>query len=305
MGIYVPWLVDAAKLTGYPVVEVGGWRNRGHGGMRVIEGVVGHHTANPQSGEYPSLRIVRDGRGDLAGPLAQFGLGRSGTIYVIAAGLSWHAGASRWAGFTDLGDEFLGIEAESSGVEDDWTDAQRDCYPRLVASLLFYMRRDASRFGFHKEVCRPLGRKIDAAFWNGKEMRDRVAWLLQDPTHRIPRFSNLPTPTIPQTRKLPELMNDYFLSGEGHLHINVSVGKSSSVVKRAWVVASPKNGVANFSVYAQGDKAGIEDWKWEGLQVRDGLSDRRYKELPDGTTQLQIHYKMTGEATVTLELMPH
>jgi hypothetical protein len=116
--MYVPWLADAARTTGYPVVEIAGWRSRGHGGMRLVEGVVGHHTATSDraSGDYPSLGIVTNGRSDLPGPLANYGLGRSGTIYVIAAGAAYHAGASRWAGFVDLNDEFLGIEAESAGT---------------------------------------------------------------------------------------------------------------------------------------------------------------------------------------------
>lgn len=181
MGIWVPWLADAARMTGYPVVEVGGWRGRGHGGMRVVEIVVPHHTADGPTGDYPSLRIVRDGRAGLSGPLSQFGLGRTGTIFVIAAGQSWHAGASAWAGFWDLNDEAIGIEAESVGTRDDWTAAQRDCYPRLCAALLHFMRRGADRIGAHKEVCRPRGRKIDPAYWHMGGMRDQVGRYLADP----------------------------------------------------------------------------------------------------------------------------
>src|SRR4051812_15464697 len=160
--MYVGWLADAARATGYRVVEVGGWRTRGHGGMRLVEGVVGHHTATAASapGDYPSLGIVTNGRSDLAGPLCNLGLGRDGTIYVVAAGVGWHAGASAWAGYTDLNDEFLGIEAESPG-HGEWTAAQRDCYPKLVGSLLKYMSRTASRYAGHKDVCLPKGRKPD------------------------------------------------------------------------------------------------------------------------------------------------
>jgi hypothetical protein len=173
--VYVPWLVDAARSTGYPVVEVAGWQTRGHGGMRVVEGVVGHHTATSDRapGDYPSLGIVTNGRSDLAGPLCNLGLGRSGTIYVVAAGCAYHAGASRWAGFTDLNDEFLGIEAESAGTG-SWTAAQLDAYPKLVAALLRYMNRGADRYAGHKDVCVPAGRKIDPVgidtFW----MRSKV-----------------------------------------------------------------------------------------------------------------------------------
>ena len=65
--VMIPWLVDAARLTGYPVTEVGGWQGRGHGGMRVLEGVVCHHTAGPKTGNMPSLGVITNGRAGLAG----------------------------------------------------------------------------------------------------------------------------------------------------------------------------------------------------------------------------------------------
>lgn len=215
MAIFIPWLADAARLPGYPVVEVAGWRTRGHGGMRVVEGVVAHHTAGPSTGNYPSLNVVTYGRTGLAGPLSQLGLGRDGTVYVIAAGLSYHAGASAWAGFTDLNDEFIGIEAESTGTHDDWTVAQRDCYPRLIASLLYYMKRSASRSADHKEVALPLGRKPDRAFWNSEASRQTVAYMLADPLNRIPRFANPPEEEIvteEEMRKVAQLAAQYVMN---------------------------------------------------------------------------------------------
>src|SRR3569833_4027510 len=174
--VYVPWLVDAARSTGYPVVEVPGWQTRGHGGMRVVEGVVGHHTATADSapGDYPSLDIVTHGRADLAGPLCNLGLGRSGTVYVVAAGCAYHAGASRWLGFLDVNDEFLGIEAESAGAG-GWTPAQLDAYPKLVAALLRYMSRGVERYAGHKDVCIPVGRKIDPVGIDTAWLRERAA----------------------------------------------------------------------------------------------------------------------------------
>lgn len=304
MGIYVPWLADAARMTGYPVVEVPGWRGLGHGSMRVVEGVVGHHTANPQRGDYPSLNIVRNGRGDLAGPLAQMGLARSGTVFIIAAGLSYHAGASSWSGFTDLNDEFVGIEAESAGTVDDWTPEQRDCYPRLVAALLYYMRRGMDRFGFHKEVCRPQGRKVDAAFWDPANMRGRIEWLLQDPIHRIPRGGggNEPTPAV-RKRKVVDVVENHIVQGNGTLKLICPVGKASGVVARAFLSASLADGEGTIRVFAQDDDSGVNDWSWT-LKIHDGRSDRPYKELADGTTQLVIQHNLTGSATLCLETIP-
>lgn len=185
MSIFVPWLVDAAKLTGYPVVEIKGWQDRGHGGMTSVEGVVCHHTAGPKTGEYPSLTVVRDGRAGLVGPLANFGLGRSGTVYVNAAGLAYHAGTSAWAGFKDLNGKFLGIEAEDDG-DGTWTREQIDAYPRLCAALLYFMRRNSSRVCAHRECATPAGRKPDPTGINMNSFRSTVADLLTDPLRFIP-----------------------------------------------------------------------------------------------------------------------
>jgi hypothetical protein len=184
MGIFVPWLVDAARMaaagTGKSVIVSPGWQSRGHGGLRVVEVVVGHHTATPESapGDYPSLNVVRNGRAGLSGPLAQYGLGRSGNIYVIAAGVSHHAGASAYAGFVDLNDESLGIEAEDSG-DGRWTADALFMYPRLVGACLLFMRRDFNRYASHRTVAVPRGRKPDPAGISDDWMRQQAAVFLQ------------------------------------------------------------------------------------------------------------------------------
>jgi hypothetical protein len=160
-------------------VEAAGWTTRGHGQFKSLEGVVGHHTGTPDTapGDYPSLRIVRDGRSDLPGPLCNYGLGRSGTVYVVAAGVAWHAGASSFAGFTNLNTTFLGIEAESAGGG-RWTPAQLDAYPRLVAACLRAMGRGADRYVSHRTCATPAGRKPDPTGIEDSWMRARVAALL-------------------------------------------------------------------------------------------------------------------------------
>lgn len=306
MGVRASWLVDAARLTGYPVTVQSGCFGRGHGDFRVIEGVGCHHTAGPRNGDYPSLLVVRDGRAGLKGPLSNYGLGRSGTIQCIADGVSYHAGASNWAGFTDLNDEFIGIEAESMGTIDDWTPPQRDCYPRLVAAILFYIRRDASRAAGHKEICRPAGRKIDPAFWDMKTMRSQIAWYLEDPLNRIPRFKAV-TPARPAPADLLEddmgVQNFIIPPGAGvrGMRLNIPTGKASSIVARSWVSMSlngPKAGSGR--VFAQSDHGGIAD-RWYNMSFKDGLSTRDWWELPDGTTQAVVQYDMPDGGTITLE----
>lgn len=196
-GIFVPWLADAARLTGYPVVEVSGWRSRGVSGrgMSAVEAVLCHHTAGPSAGEAPSLRVVRDGRAGLSGPLSHYVLGRSGSPYVVAAGRCNHAGTSSWDGLEELNGRALGIEAEDDG-DGRWTEEQRDAYPRLVAACLYYMRRGSRRCVAHREAAIPHGRKIDPAGWDMDALRGHVGWLLEDPLARIPR-GGAPAPPAP------------------------------------------------------------------------------------------------------------
>jgi hypothetical protein len=195
MGILVPWLADAARSTGFPVTEVAGWQTRGHGGFRVLEGVVGHHTATSAKapGDYPSLNIVTKGRSDLAGPLCNYGLGRSGRIYVVAAGVAWHAGASASAGFHDLNDEYLGIEAESAGTG-DWTDAQRDAYPKLVAAILHYIRRGTDRYVSHRTCALPPGRKPDPTGIIDAWMREAAGRILGNAPSSVTPVPSPPPP---------------------------------------------------------------------------------------------------------------
>lgn len=173
-----PWLADALRAGGLPVVEEPGWQGRGTGGTFTPLGVLAHHTAGPAVGDLPSLRIVRDGRTGLPGPLSQLMLSRSGRFHVIAAGRANHAGIGA-AGFVPANDGnryLIGIEAESAGTRDDWTLEQRVNYPRGVAALLRWMRVGEGNVLGHKEWA-PT-RKIDPAFWDMNAFRRDVRnWL--------------------------------------------------------------------------------------------------------------------------------
>jgi hypothetical protein len=148
-------LADACRSSGLRVVEVDGWRGRGHGQMSGVRTIVCHHTAGPPTGEAPSLNFIRD-RG-----LAQLVLGRSGTVYVVAAGLCWHAGVVHQPSTGNAWS--IGIEAEATGTA-PWPPAQYDAYARLCASLVEHYRLTVARVLGHKEVAAPTGRKIDPNF---------------------------------------------------------------------------------------------------------------------------------------------
>ncbi|CAF0965573.1 unnamed protein product [Rotaria sordida] len=142
-------LADILRKAGLNVVEEPGWKTRGHGVMASVK--------------------VRDGRPDLSGPLSQLGLGRSGTWYVIAAGRSYHAGATIDDSIFGNSNS-IGIEAEATGTPADnvghkhWPEVQWESYVRGVKALQAAYGVLTSRVLGHKEAAVPAGRKPDPNF---------------------------------------------------------------------------------------------------------------------------------------------
>lgn len=160
------WLPQVLKSAGLKVSLVDGWENRGRGDMGTVVGVICHHTVGPRNGNMPSLGTLVNGRSDLPGPLAQLGLGRDGTYYVIAAGKCNHAGPGSWKGITKGNSQFIGIEAENTGHSNDfpWPEIQMDAYRRGVAAILRHIGTTADFCAGHKEYALPPGRKPDPNF---------------------------------------------------------------------------------------------------------------------------------------------
>lgn len=181
---YLTNLADIARRTGYTVVEVPGWRTRGHGPMSGVRGVVCHHTAG-----WEDLHVVRDGRPGLEGPLSQFWLRRDGRIYVVAAGRCWHNAPSTSANHTNS--YSVGIEAENDG-RTAWPAKQLDSYKKLCAELAKAFGLSASRVVGHKEV---NAGKIDPHSINMSAFRRDVAELMTAPdeTWTDALMKNLPT----------------------------------------------------------------------------------------------------------------
>lgn len=166
----MPYLTDlatVARRTGYKVVEVNGWKTRGHGPMAGVSSVIPHHTATSRNakGSYPSLNIITNGYAGLPGPLSQLGLGRDGTIYVIAAGRCYHAGPAKALRYTNS--YAIGIEAENDGVGEPWPKGQMDAYHKLCAELVKHYGLTVSVVQGHKEIAVPAGRKADPNFSMG------------------------------------------------------------------------------------------------------------------------------------------
>ncbi|HEV7374761.1 MAG TPA: N-acetylmuramoyl-L-alanine amidase [Pyrinomonadaceae bacterium] len=167
MAHSLTWLPDVLKMAGLKVSLVPGWETRGRGDVGHIFGVLCHHTAGPKTGNMPSLTTLINGRaGDspLPGPLAQLGLGRDGTFFVIAAGKAIHAGKGSFKGVVNGNTNFIGIEAENTGLSNDspWPAVQLDAYHRGVAAILKHIGRGADFCAGHKEYA--PRRKTDPDF---------------------------------------------------------------------------------------------------------------------------------------------
>lgn len=158
--MYLTDLANVARDAGLTVVERSGWKTRGRAPMSGARSIMCHHTAGAKTGNAPSLNLVQNGRSGLPGPLAQIVLGRDGTVYIVAAGRSNHAGVVSAAKYQNA--YSIGIEAENTGLSNDpWPRKQYDAYVRLAAALAIHYKIPVTDIVGHREAARPAGRKID------------------------------------------------------------------------------------------------------------------------------------------------
>ena len=217
-------MLQVLQDAGLKVAPVDGWEDRGNGEVQTTVGVICHHTAGPRNGNMPSLNTLLNGRPDLPGPLAQLGLGRDGTFYVIAAGRCNHAGKGSWQGVTTGNSSFIGIEAENTGLSDDtpWPDVQMDAYRRGVAAILEQIGQTVDFVAGHKEYALPAGRKDDPDF-DMTAFRSGVAAILAGtapPPNLIPAVE--PAPPSGASAARPTLRRP--ATGELVKHVQAKVG---------------------------------------------------------------------------------
>lgn len=84
--------IAAFKHWGITYRETAGWRtrNRNHkGDWGPVNGLMVHHTGSDSPDQ---VALLRDGRSDLPGPLAQWGLAQDGVLWLIGNGRCNHAG---------------------------------------------------------------------------------------------------------------------------------------------------------------------------------------------------------------------
>ena len=160
------WVPGTLRAAGLHVVEVPGWRTRGHGGTFAPRAILVHHDASsigPTPGTVDYLvagyRSARDRHYD-----AQLWVDTAGTWYVTAAGSAQHAGAgSGWGAVpAGQGNEYaLGVETDHT-VGEPWQGRLLSSLTRGLAALCRARGWDPRRAVMgHKEYA--PGRKPDPA----------------------------------------------------------------------------------------------------------------------------------------------
>jgi len=171
-------IMAVCKQLGLRVMEAPGWETRGRSILTPAYSIQ-HHTAVTNDCDY----VLINGRSDLTGPLCNFAHHSDGTVVAIAAGRANHVGVGTVTNSESYGIETTGpVPLTASGPP---------AFPEyatgvlLQAAICIHHRWDPkARVLGHKEVARPLGRKVDPAY-DMNAMRNAVAAAIAAHTHNV------------------------------------------------------------------------------------------------------------------------
>ncbi len=212
-----------------PFREIEGWRHHNRDqetGLRFgpVYGCMTHHTGD-DAPDRADRRIIRDGRSDLPGPLAHFGLNDDGVVDLIGWGRANHAGGGDpdvlqavinesyrdyppptgrhqgEPGATDGNDHFYGCEAYYSGSHRMTAEAHRSLVKLWAAICDFHDWTAKSVIG-HKEWS---DWKVDPGHLDMKVLRRDVQALLDGG----PVPDDAPPPLPPNVVKALRASRDY------------------------------------------------------------------------------------------------
>lgn len=140
----IDWAPAVLRAAGLTVVETPGCYGRGVP-LSTVLGIVNHGTGvdDPRWTIERQVQLLIDGRPDLEGPLAQFGLDWHGVWHFIADGKCNHNGYGEW------GNQTIGVEMFG---KDHFTPEQLVSAARGNAALLNHLVLPASRAKGHKET---------------------------------------------------------------------------------------------------------------------------------------------------------
>lgn len=204
-AVQVDRVVRILRSEGFTVIETPGWTTRGKGPM-TTRGRIEHHTATRSTADAPTLRVVMYGHGSLKNSLSRWYVSRSGVIYLVALGVSWHAGR----GSKGTNATLSGTEAEHSGrASEAWTSGSLNAQAAIS-------RAESKVFGFplsnvwdHKEHA--PSRKVDRVNISPDAWRRRLA---------VPTLPK-PQPVVEDDMaKLNEEAQEFYQQMYEHLKLN-------------------------------------------------------------------------------------
>ncbi|MBU5654533.1 N-acetylmuramoyl-L-alanine amidase [Corynebacterium aurimucosum] len=142
------WLADVLRAEGLTVVEMPGWKDRGHGDFGWIWGSMYHHTGSNNT----SAEFCARGRSDLPGPICNVHVNRQGVMTIVAAGVAWHGGSGSYKDIPVNAANWhtIGFEVQYDGT--NITNAQREAMVKAMAAISRKIQRSAtSSVVGHKE----------------------------------------------------------------------------------------------------------------------------------------------------------
>lgn len=234
------WLADVLRAEGLDVVELAGWRRRGHGVFSDLRGVMVHHTGSDTA----AAQSIAAGRPDLPGPLSQLHIARDGTVTVVAAGVAWHAGAGAypWIPANTGNWHTIGIECANTGTSPwaphrkNWPDAQ---YVALVGSCAALCRRlglPAERTIGHREYAGRAQGKWDPGAIDMRILRrdiaDRIATRLPPAAEPYADVLLRRGSTGPQVAELQRRLKYAYSAYAGDLDIDGVFGPETEAAVR-------------------------------------------------------------------------
>lgn len=171
------WLADTLRGAGLEVVEHSGWKTHDRPGDWLPRFGVVHATAAPASqADSVQIRVVRDGRSDLPGPIANAVIDRDGRWHVVSAGRCNSTLVGTAGPFEGLGNTYaLSTEGCNDNRDEAWSAKQ---YRSYVVGWAAWCRRlgwKPSRLVGHKE--HTPGHKTDPTFNMDQFRRDVQAAL--------------------------------------------------------------------------------------------------------------------------------
>jgi hypothetical protein len=238
-----------------------GWQQSGHGDFKDIRGIMVHHTGNSRE----EAQSIRNGRPDLAGPLANLHIAPDGTVTIVAVGVCWHAGRGSypWLPTNNANWHMIGIECAwptihpggSYDEHETWPDPQIISMRDTCAALALRLGVDADKVIGHKEYAGIQGKwdpgNVDMNWFRSEVAKDMRGDFRDKATKFVPPATivdpcNLPAPQNPRSdRALLEEIWTVLRGPEGNGW--PQLGGKSLVDYLAAVADIPSNGAQTYS----------------------------------------------------------